>query len=242
MKRKEKSSEVAPILVVVIGLLLSSCSDDEPDRAAASADSPVAEASETDDTGATAPPHLEGDASLLSPGAYEFSVSAWRGRRDPGAVVDVPNGFVDGDDWYVVSEDQDAFLGLWDTRTVWRDACVRPHHDALAPGPGVADLADALVAQRSTRATPPEPVTFAGREALYLELTGPRDLGRCGPKRGLADTRGIYTDGQVDLLWIVDVDGQRLVVDASYGPTATAEERDAVTAMAESLRFEAAGE
>jgi hypothetical protein len=35
----------------VIGLLLSSCSDDEPDRAAASADSPVAEASETDDTG-----------------------------------------------------------------------------------------------------------------------------------------------------------------------------------------------
>jgi hypothetical protein len=240
MKHRPKPSEVAPTLVVVLGLLLSGCSDD-PDRAAASADGPVSEASEADDASTTAPPHLEGDATLLSPGAYEFSVSTARGRRDSGAVIDVPNGFVDGDDWYVVSEDQDAFLGLWDTRTVWRDACVRPHDDELAPGPGVADLADALVAQRSTRATPPEPVTLAGHEALYLEVTGPRDIGTCGPMRGLADTRGIYTDGQVDLLWIVDAGGQRLVVDASYGPTATAEERDAVTAMAESLRFEAAG-
>jgi hypothetical protein len=37
--------------------------------------------------------------------------------------------------------------------------------------------------------------------------------------------------------WILDVDGQRLVVDASYGADAITEQRDQLAAMVESLEF-----
>ena len=49
--------------------------------------------------------------------------------------------------------------------------------------------------------------------------------------------RGIYNDGQVDLVWILDVDGQRLVVNASYTPKSSASDIDKVTSMVESLEF-----
>jgi hypothetical protein len=41
----------------------------------------------------------------------------------------------------------------------------------------------------------------------------------------------------VDKIWILDADGQRLVVDASYAPTATAAEVDALGAMISSIDF-----
>ncbi len=43
--------------------------------------------------------------------------------------------------------------------------------------------------------------------------------------------------GQVDRLWILDVSGQRLVVDATYGPDTTAVDRDELGRVVESLRF-----
>jgi hypothetical protein len=52
--------------------------------------------------------------------------------------------------------------------------------------------------------------------------------------------RGIYSDDQVDRVWILDVDGQRRVVNAAYGPRSTAAERDKLTSMVRSLKFEPA--
>ena len=42
-------------------------------------------------------------------------------------------------------------------------------------------------------------------------------------------------------MWILDIDGQRIVVNAANGPTSTASERDKLTSMVESLEFVAAG-
>ena len=109
--------------------------------------------------------------------------------------------------------------------------------DLVKPGPSVEDLADALVAQKATSSTEPEVVSLAGYDGVYLELTGPPDLGACDERPGLADERGLYTDDQVDQLWILDVDGQRLIVDASYGPDTTADQRDDLVAMVDSLEI-----
>jgi hypothetical protein len=159
------------------------------------------------------------------------------------ALVDVPSGFDDGGDWYVVSHDSDAFLGLWTVGKVQRDACLRPRNDYVTPGPSVEDLADALVAQKSTRASAPKPVTIAGYRGLYVELASPHDVGRCDQTPGLwgdPGERGIYSDDQIDRVWILDVEGQRLVVNAAHGPTATTSEIDNLTSMVKSLEFAAA--
>lgn len=85
-------------------------------------------------------------------------------------------------------------------------------------------------------------MSLAGYHGLYVELTSPQDLRTCGPEPGLwasgpTGGRGIYGDGQVDLVWILDPDGQRILVDASYSPSSTASDIDKLNSMVESLRF-----
>ncbi len=71
-----------------------------------------------------------------------------------------------------------------------------------------------------------------------------RDISRCDVTPGLwgdPGGRGIYGDDQVDWVWILDVDGRRLVVNAAYSrPMSTASDIDKLTSMVESLEFVAA--
>ncbi|MBF4769196.1 hypothetical protein ISU10_15625 [Nocardioides agariphilus] len=202
---------IPAVLTVLLCLVATGCEDSQPE----------ASASVTSGAGST---------STLS-----FLVQP---RMHPvDATLEVADGFEAEDTWYVVSADHGAFLGLWTADQVDRDACLVPDDDLVTPGPSVQDLADALVSQKATRSTQPEAVVLAGYDGLYLELTGPPDLGVCDERPGLADERGIYVDDQVDQLWILDVDGQRLIVDSSYGPDTAADLRDALGAMVESLEI-----
>lgn len=200
-------------------------------------------ATTSNDPGSVTSKHLAGDSTALAPGTYQFSVKAKPGVETPDALVEVPSGFKDGNDvpgFYVVSSDGDAFLGLWTIVHVQRNACRRPLYDFFTPGPTVRDLANALVAQKSTRASTPERATLAGHQGLYVELASPPDISRCDQDPGLwgdPGSRGIYSDGQIDRAWILDVDGQRLVVNAAFGPTATTSEIDDLTSMVKSLEF-----
>ena len=188
---------------------------------------------------ATTPAHLSGSDKDLAPGTYQASFLTDTGHASSDALLEIPAGFRDGDDWYVVSADGDTFLGLWVVGKVDRDACLDDERDAVDPGPGVQDLVSALVDQRSTQAPAPTRVTLDGLEASYVELTGPRDLTRCDDHPALwrSPERPLYYGGQVDRVWIIEADGERLVVDASYARSATQQERDALTAMVESLEL-----
>jgi hypothetical protein len=232
-----------PALLITLGLLMSGCtgSSDGGEPLAESSPS-AATSSDPDQAGTDSAQPLVGDGSTLAPGTYQFSVLADGAVEPPDALVDVPSGFVEGDegsDWYVVSPDGDTFLGLWTVGKVDHDACRHDEADASDPGPSVQALGDALVAQKSTRASGPDQVTLAGHRGLYVELVSPRDLSGCGKYPGLwrDPERPIYGGGQVDQVWILDVDGQRLVADASYAPTSSASERDHLTSMVNSLEF-----
>lgn len=222
MKGHRRPQAVSALLIVAaLAVSLSGCDDN----------------SSTAHTTSDTPPHLvEGPATPLEPGTYQFSVAA--DVETPEALVDVPDGFEDEAAWYVVSHDQQQFLGLYVVKLVDRDAChARGDYD---PGPSVKDLADALVAQGSTHTTPPEPVTLAGHHGLYVELTSPRDYwSRCNPEAALWHGRGIYNNGQVDMVWILDVRGQRIVVDAAYTPRSSPADIDKLNSMAKSLKFTA---
>lgn len=238
MSRHVRSRRARFALCPVLGILaLAGCSGEATPRVPTSDDDSAPDAS------SAAPQHLFESSADLAPGRYQFSVATVPGAEPPDAVVDVPRGFRGGDVWYVISPDSDAFLGLWTVEKVERDACLRPRHDGVNPGRSVKALAHALVAQKSTRAAAPQDVTLAGSQGMYVELASPHDLSRCDPAPGLWESpggRGIYSDDQVDRVWILDVDGQRLVVNAAYGPTATASERHKLTSMVETLQFVAA--
>lgn len=216
---------------------LAGCSGDETPNAKPSSRPSVTEATPA------APRHLAEQASApLAAGTYLLWFLTDSGAGTVDARVDVPDGYDESSDWYVVSHDGHQFLGLFVVSKVDRDACASGKAHQFDPGPSVQDLADALVAQKSTRASAPEPVTLAGHEGLYVELASPRDISRCEDTGSLWNGRGIYGDGQVDQVWILDVDGQRVVVDASYSePDSDAADLDELSAMVSSLEFPSAG-
>ncbi|MBA2559429.1 MAG: hypothetical protein H0V07_05985 [Propionibacteriales bacterium] len=59
----------------------------------------------------------------------------------PDAVVEVPSGYKDGAECYVMSLDHDEFLGLWTVGQVEHDACHPQLGLAIAPMSARAALA-----------------------------------------------------------------------------------------------------
>jgi hypothetical protein len=220
-------------------------STDATTDAADSTNTPTSESTKTN--GSAAPEYLlEGPKTPLAAGTYQMSFYAEPGVETPDALVEVPSGYENELGWYVVSNDGGEFLGLWTVGRVYNNPCRLGKSTYHYPGPSVQNLADALVAQRSTRAAAPEPVTLDGYDGLYVEILSPPDLSKCVKVADLwgdPGGRGIYNDGQVDMVWILDVNGQRLVVDAAYSAKSTRpSDRDDLNSMVESLEFVGAGE
>jgi hypothetical protein len=226
------------LILAALSLPLSGCAGN-PDIATSAPDATSSSATSSGDPSpSAAPPHLI-EMAPLAPGPYQISVFANPGDQGPEAIVEVPSGYNGGSTWFVVSHDAGEFLGLWFVGLVARDACTSAESRLFDPGPSVKDLASALVAQKSTRASAPKPVTLAGYRGLYVELASPHDTSRCEDTGHMWESPGGRGPGsdQVDLLWILDVDGQRVVVDAAYNATSTAADIHKLTSMVESLEF-----
>lgn len=176
----------------------------------------------------------------------------------PGYSVEAPSGWSASDGHFVVKSSGGVIgLSVWDVTQVARDPC-QWQGQMYDPGPAVDDLVQALVAQRLRNATTPTDVTLAGYPGQYLEwsvpadmvVTGDADFAGCSvePSNGHRDFRSWLSSaggsryqqvaGQVDRLWVLDIDGQRLVVDATYSPDTTEVDQAELGQVAESLRFE----
>lgn len=147
-------------------------------------------------------------------------------------------------------------VSVWDVGEVPRDPC---HWQSTLsdPGPTVDDLVGALTTQRWRHATKPTDVRLGGYPGRSLEwsvpddwvVTGDAEFEGCDvePSSGLRDfvswlgngegERFQQVAGQVDMLWVLDVNGQRLLVDATYPPDTTDADRAELTGIVESLRF-----
>jgi hypothetical protein len=115
------------------------------------------------------------------------------------------------------------------------------------PGPSVGDLAAALQAVPTRNATEPVPVTVGGAEGVYLEWSVPIDADFDACDEGFFESwkgdvggtdRYQQLPGQVDRIWILDVDGQRLVIDAFYLPATPEVERQEIDDIIASIGFE----
>jgi len=160
--------------------------------------------------------------AALEPGLYKFPVdSAPVGYRVP--LVSVPEGFVSilggfgvrSGNW---GTDDARVLYVWDVDSISAHPCQAGVAQTQV-GPTAADLADALAAQPMRSGTDPVPVTVDGFDGFYVELSVPDDVDveACpGGKFNSWPGRWQQAAGQVDMLWILDVDGQRMVFDASH--------------------------
>lgn len=176
----------------------------------------------------------------------------------PGYKVVVPPGWFDIGGRFTVKYPGGPppviGLSVWDVGQVPMDPC-QWSATMRDPGAGVDALVRALVSQAGRHATKPKDVTLAGQSGQYLEwsvpalvVTGDEDFAGCDdPGNGHHDyvswlgngmgERYQQVPGQVDRLWVLDVKGQRLVVDATYSPDTTSTDRAELTSVVASLRF-----
>lgn len=180
---------------------------------------------------------------VLTAGCWAIQI---RGLSDsPLAQLELPTGFSGNDAWVWRNgerEDEWGAINLLQASDVYRDACARVGKPAKV-GPSVMDFASALAAQKSISATTPVPVSLDGHDGVYLELTAPAgvDLSRCRGKELVSWQTGEETGGAapgyVNRYWVLDVDGQRVVLLASTSTGATETTVATFTGIAEGATF-----
>lgn len=146
----------------------------------------------------------------------------------------------------VVGTDGGQGISAWTVRNVYAEPC-KWVGTLLDPAidPSVDGLVAGLASQKDRHASAPTDVTLSGFAGKSMELTTPArvDLAHCdnGQFRTWVDPLGgarWLEPGQRDLLWIVDVDGTRLVIDAALGPETTPQDRADRIQMVESISIE----
>lgn len=148
-------------------------------------------------------------------------------------------------------------FGNWIIANVYTDPC-QWQGSLLDPpvGPTVDDLATAVVAQKGRTASPATDETLGGFPAKRVELTLPADLdiAKCHsgfvrfwvapgddvdnwPPAGDSEVRSPRA-GQINVVYIIDVNGQRLVIDTWHMPGTSAADLAELDAVLASLRIE----
>jgi hypothetical protein len=174
------------------------------------------------------------ESGPIEPGRW--AVEAEGPDDAPLAVIDVPGGLYGGGPniW-----SNKAVIGYWTVDGVYRDPCSRI--GAATPvGDSVDQLAAALAAQEVTTTTRAEPVSIGGHDGLYLELSTPKgsDVDSC-PEDGLLFWGDGPAFGASDVLrnWILDVDGQRVMIFLGGPANATDETVRLFTGIVEGATF-----
>jgi len=241
--------KLAMTSTLALMLALTGCTSDDPD--AQTDPSPVANeegSSPPAAPDADGPTDLRGLVGELEPGSYVLS--AWgetNANPLPQAVVEVPEGYW-SNGGYVIDAGQDAFepeefgvVQVYAVDQVLITPCRR--RSATDVGATTNDLADALAEARGP-STQPRPATLDGRDAVYMEVTVPTktDMAACTDGEyslwlANGDAHAHSDPGVVHHVWILEVDGNRLVAVASLYPDQSESKNQELLAMAESIHF-----
>jgi hypothetical protein len=222
------------VVAIAVALMASACTAGAPPTAAAGA-TPQAMPSGTQD---------------LKAGTYAVDLSQLDapGKPFPNVLITVPAGWNTYQGFAVQSHadtPRHLALSLWNLVDVYINGC-RWLGPMIHPGPTVDELAAVLAARPLRNATAPVAVSLGGYHGRYLEWSVPLDIqfSDCDGAffKSWTDAEGDRYQqgpGQVDRLWILDVEGRRLVIDATYMPGATEQDRAELTKVVDSIAFRA---
>ena len=139
----------------------------------------------------------------------------------------------------VWTSNSEAHIGFATVDNVFSDPCSSASGLAdPAVGPTIDDLVSALQGLPGIEVTPPEDVTVDGFSGQSLELTSPEDT--CGESmlwiiQPANEAMPLDPHARV---WILDVDGSRLVITAHDRPGAATNQVDEMQAMVDALQIE----
>ncbi|HET9346297.1 MAG TPA: hypothetical protein VFO05_11415 [Candidatus Limnocylindrales bacterium] len=167
---------------------------------------------------ATARPSPSSSPAVLLSGPLEPGTYATSPVFPLAVTVTVPDGWgvLTMGTTVIVLESSEAYLGLWIAESTDRDPCALGGVDDSPVGPTAGDLAAALAGAPGFETTGPIDASVGGVDGTYIELVGPV-AGCTEPTLWLTpdgSCRCMESTVERNRLWIVDVDGTRLVVDA----------------------------
>lgn len=201
---------------------------------------------------ATPEPSPYPTSGVAEPGTYRMALPG-----TPAITFTVPAGWGFGGAGGPVKNDgttRALNLSTWLVRNIYKDPC-RWADGLLDPpvGPSVDDLAAALAIQPLGSGTAPVPVTVDGYSGKYLELTVPSGLdfascskvpgaGAASPSYfvrwvgpGVDEYMGLAAPGARHRIWILQVEGVRLVIAATDFPDASAQDRAELQSIIDSI-------
>ena len=242
----------APPLLVALTVMLGACTANSTSNDAAAGDRDTTESTPTQTSEPGADEVMElppgRDSAAMPQGRYELRLTPTLGYE-----VDVP------DQWTVVGgtflTDPSPQFSIFVVAPAPATSTLPQHpcrdHTARVVGPTVSDLARGLRRQPVLDVTKPVPVNLDGYRGLYLEvrIPGKVDAGSCvddwvslfesGGPDGYAWQEDWASPGEayVARWWILDVDGERVVVMPSCDTGCTEDDFDTLTQMAESISF-----
>ena len=153
--------------------------------------------------------------TMWSSGVLADVVAVYKGSPDP------PEGLA---------------IGLLIVDNVHADPC-DPSAGEMDPPVGSApmDLAEALAAQTGTESTDPVPVEIDGYGGVFLDYRNTGD-GECGSMQRWPGRDALV--GERDQVWILDVEGTRLVIDAASFEGTSEEDIAEMRSIVESIQIE----
>lgn len=196
----------------------------------------------------------------LKPGVYLMAVNG--SVKDIGVYGSVTSGW-SGGRWNIHKargEDLLAGVSVWEVGEIYAEPC--NWNDTLFdPGPTVDELADALGTIPLRQASKPVSIVrdgYSGKQVIW-SVPSDTDFDSCDtdPGDSFYDGRqsGIqpyfeswvtptggdnfeHEPGQIDELWILDVDGTRIVIDIWYTPLASATDLEELNQLVDSLEID----
>jgi hypothetical protein len=121
---------------------------------------------------------------------------------------------------------------------LYSDPCAESGDTDIPVGPTVDDFVDALVAHPTLDLSEPVGVTLDGYPGRYLELEGPADRADCPTFQAWAPTFYAQGDSNHQPIWVIDVDGVRVVIHGSEFPDTAPERSAELREIVESMRIE----
>jgi hypothetical protein len=186
----------------------------------------------------------------LSAGVHVLDLASLKQSRPgykhfPRITVTLPSGWFNYNGWGLNNGDA-LSLSFWDVDKVYPTGCQWQGRRKIDPGRTVNGLARVLATRPLRHASKPTAVVLNGFHGKYLRWSVPSKINIATCDQGYFESwtgRGWTTDrwqqgaGQVDRLWILDVEGKRLVVDANYLPAATRKQRAQLDRIVHSIKF-----
>ncbi len=176
----------------------------------------------------------------LRPGTWR--VRATGAASTPMVVLDVPSGFTgNGNTLEAAGAGPRRAVSVWGPDHVLDDPCGSNDASGRARLKDVEGMAAALAALPRGRTTDPRPVTLGGYDGVTLRFTTAIDPRTCGDTVYYVFGTSMFDHwmsgpGETDRYWILDVEGDLLLLSTTVEPGASADQVAELESIVESAR------